>query len=158
MEALCDCFQKTHTDRYLHYNSHHPVSAKRAAVRSLFDRAKMSCYRLTCRQERITSPLHSDGLSSTFHPHPPPSIHEPSTPRSSQIISSPRSSNHWQSSHVCERIRKACGKFDLRVVFKSGPTLRLLLTKVKDLLPKEKVAGVVYQIPCHAHQCILMTS
>ena len=34
------------------------------------------------------------------------------------------------------------------VVFKSGPTLRSLLTKVKDPLPKEKLAGVVYQIPC----------
>ena len=28
------------TARYLHFNSHHPVSAKRAAVRSLFDRAR----------------------------------------------------------------------------------------------------------------------
>ena len=51
-------------------------------------------------------------------------------------------------SSVSERIRKACEKFDLRVVFKSGPTLRSLLTKVKDPLPKEKPAGVVYQIPC----------
>ena len=33
--------------------------------------------------------------------------------------------------------------------FKSGPTLRSLLTKVKDPLPEEKLAGVVYQIPCH---------
>ena len=64
-----------------------------------------------------------------------------------------RGNHHWQSSHayitgVSERIRKACDKFDLRVVFKSGPTLRSLLTKVKDPLPKEKLAGVVYQIPC----------
>ena len=36
------------------------------------------------------------------------------------------------------------GKFDLWVVFKSGPTLRSLLTKVNDPLPKEKLTGVVY--------------
>ena len=37
--------------------------------------------------------------------------------------------------------------YNLKVVFKSGPTLRSLLTKVKDPLPEEKLAGVVYQIP-----------
>ena len=36
----------------------------------------------------------------------------------------------------------------MKVVFKSGPTLHSLLTKVKDPLPKEKLACVVYQIPC----------
>ena len=51
-------------------------------------------------------------------------------------------------SGVSERIRKACEKFGLKVVFKSGPTLRSLLTRVKDPLPMEKLAGVVYQIPC----------
>ena len=51
-------------------------------------------------------------------------------------------------SGVSEWIRKACEKFNLKVVFKSGPTLRSLLTRVKDPLPIEKLAGVVYQIPC----------
>jgi uncharacterized FlaG/YvyC family protein len=50
-------------------------------------------------------------------------------------------------SGMSERIRKACEKFNLRVVFKSGLTLRSLLTKVKDPLPKENLAGVIYQIP-----------
>ena len=49
---------------------------------------------------------------------------------------------------VSERIRKAYEKFDLRVAFKSGPTLRSLLTNVKDPLPNEKLPGAVYQIPC----------
>ena len=43
-----------------------------------------------------------------------------------------------------ERIRKACERYNFKVVFKSG---RTLLTKMKDPLPKEKLAGVVYQIP-----------
>ena len=51
-------------------------------------------------------------------------------------------------SGVSERIRKACEKFNLKVVFKSGPTLCSLLTKMKDPFPKEKLVGVVYQIPC----------
>ena len=51
-------------------------------------------------------------------------------------------------SGVSERIRKACEKYNFNIVFKSGPTLRSLLTKVKDPLSKEKLAGVVYQIPC----------
>jgi uncharacterized FlaG/YvyC family protein len=38
-------------------------------------------------------------------------------------------------SGVSERIRKACEKFDLRVIFKSDPTLRSPLTKVKDTSP-----------------------
>ena len=37
---------------------------------------------------------------------------------------------------VSERIRKACEKFDLRVVFKSGPTLHSLLTKWKTPFPR----------------------
>ena len=33
-------------------------------------------------------------------------------------------------------------------VFRSGPTFRSMLTKVKDPLPIEKQANVVYEIPC----------
>ena len=49
---------------------------------------------------------------------------------------------------MSEQIRKACENYNLKVVFKSGPILYSLLTKVKDPLPKEKLAGVVYWIPC----------
>ena len=41
--------KQTHMDRYSHFNSHHPVSAKRAAVRSLFDRAR----NVTLRKENL---------------------------------------------------------------------------------------------------------
>ncbi len=44
----------THTDRYLHFNSHHPLSAKRAAVRSLFDRAR----NVTLRKENMQEEPH----------------------------------------------------------------------------------------------------
>ena len=45
---------------------------------------------------------------------------------------------------ISERIKMVCKDFNIRAVFKSGPTLLLLLTKVKDPLPTEKQANVVY--------------
>ena len=49
---------------------------------------------------------------------------------------------------VSEQIRRLCKDFDIRAVFRSGPILCSLLTKVKDTLPMEKQANVVYKVPC----------
>ena len=51
-------------------------------------------------------------------------------------------------SGISKDIRRVCWKFGLRVVFKSGRSLRSILIKVKDTLPAEKQSKVVYQIPC----------
>ena len=53
---------------------------------------------------------------------------------------------------VSEGIRRVCRKFNIRVVFKSGRTLRSMLTKVKDTLPLGKQSNVVYRIPCSCGQ------
>ena len=54
---------------------------------------------------------------------------------------------------VSERIRRVCKDFNIRAVFKSGPTLRSLLTKLKDPLPREKQAKL--SMKCHepAERC-----
>ena len=49
---------------------------------------------------------------------------------------------------VSERIRKVCRDFNIRTMFKSGPTLRSILTKVKDPLLTTKQSNVVYEVPC----------
>ena len=51
-------------------------------------------------------------------------------------------------SGVSEDIRRVCRGFGIRVIFKTGRSLRSMLTKVKDTLPAEKQSRVVYQIPC----------
>ena len=51
---------------------------------------------------------------------------------------------------MSEDIRRVCRKFNIRVVFKSGRTLRSMLTKVKDTLPPGKQSNVVYRIPAAA--------
>ena len=49
---------------------------------------------------------------------------------------------------VSEDIRRVCRKFGLKVVFRSGLSIRSMLTRVKDTLGMEKRSKVVYQIPC----------
>ena len=41
-----------------------------------------------------------------------------------------------------------CRDFSIRTVFKAGPTLRGILTKVKDPLQTTKQSNVVYEVPC----------
>ena len=53
---------------------------------------------------------------------------------------------------MSEDIRRVCKKFNIRVVFKSGRTLRSMLTKVKDMLPPGKQSNMVYRIPCSCGQ------
>ena len=48
---------------------------------------------------------------------------------------------------VSERVRKVCQDFNIRMVFRSGPTLRNLLTKAKDPLPFHKQSNVVHEVP-----------
>ena len=45
---------------------------------------------------------------------------------------------------ISEDIRCMCGKYEMKVIFKAGRSLRSVLAKVKDPLPMKKKAKVVY--------------
>ena len=47
-----------------------------------------------------------------------------------------------------EDVRRICSRYNIRVAFRSCPTLRSNLTRVKDVLPTGLHSKVVYQIPC----------
>ena len=49
---------------------------------------------------------------------------------------------------VSERIRRVCKDFNIRALFRSRPMVHSLLAKVKDPLPMEKQANVVFKVPC----------
>ena len=92
--------KQTHTDRYLHFNSHHPVSAKRAAVRSLFDWARNITLQKEDLRKKNTSLLLSNRMAILYHsfvPSPPCRNH-PHHHRRSLTTKSPgkRRSSHWR--------------------------------------------------------------
>ena len=57
---------------------------------------------------------------------------------------------HIHVAEVSENIRRVCSRFGIRAVFKSGQTLKLMLTKMKDTLPlgKWSIVTCIHQILC----------
>ena len=144
----------THTDRYLDFRSHHPSHVKRGLVRCLYDRARS----ITTRQEdlqkedcHLTKVLRQNGYPSNF-------IRSSSIPsrRDAETTEEPLPEEGRRppmvmlpyTEGVSEDIRRVCRKFGMKVVFRSGLSLRSMLTKVKDTLALEKKSKVVYQVPC----------
>ena len=144
----------THTDRYLDFRSHHPSHVKRGLVRCLYDRARS----ITTKQEdlqkeecHLTEVLRQNGYPSNFiRSSSIPSRQDvetteeplPEEGRRPPLVMLPYTEG------VSEDIRRVCRKFGMKVVFKSGLSLRSMLTKVKDTLALEKKSKVVYQVPC----------
>ena len=104
--------KQTHTDRYLQLNSHHPVSAKRAAVRSLFDRARNITLQedLQKEEDHLTATFKQNGyplpfirsISSMQKPSTPPEDPDDEVPQEKPpLVVIPYVSG------VSERIRKA---------------------------------------------------
>ena len=109
-----------HTDRYLHFSSHNPASAKRAAVRSLFDRARNFTLRTENlrEEEHLTTTFKQNGYHLPFLRAISP-IQEPPTPleESDEEPDDEGSQKDERKpplavipyvSDVSERIRKAC--------------------------------------------------
>ena len=146
-----------HTDQYLHFESHHPTHVKRGVVRCLHDRARgiISMQdNLQKEVDHLARVLKQNGYPVNF-------IRNVSAPPTQETadVSSPEEEQEKGSRVVIpyvagmsEDIRCVCRKFNIRVVFKSGRTLRSMLTKVKDTLPPGKQYNVVYRIPCSCGQ------
>ena len=142
----------THTDRYLHFSSHHPRCVKRRLVRCFYDRAEgitLNNSNLGKERKHLCRVLNMNGYPRRFIS----SATAPPTQRQGQQDQTPKATiTIPYVAGVSEEIRRVCRPFDVRVAFKAGRTLRSMLTRVKDPLPVEKQSMVVYQIPCSCGQ------
>ena len=142
----------THTDRYLHYTSHHPVHVKRGVVRSLYDRAR----RVTNMESDLGR--EEDHLHRVFSNNGYPEAiiragSEGSPGRREEEVRDEQGDKPLvvtipYVSGLSEDIRRVCRRFNIKTAFKSGMTLRAQLSRVKDKLPTSMSSCVVYSIPC----------
>ena len=140
--------KETHTDKYLAYSSHHPLSHKIAVIRTLCTRADThSSTAVSVSQEvdHVVTALQANG-------YPKAMVHHYSTRSSSETR---RPSPRWRSTTVLpyvqglsESLRRILSPLEIRVCFRPHRTIRQLLSRPKDLVPDLQRSGVVYSIPC----------
>jgi predicted GIY-YIG superfamily endonuclease len=141
----------THTNRYLNFHSHHPVHVKRGIVRCLYDRARdVVTDPITLKREE--KHLREVFITNNFpDPFIRSSLQISQRRKNQQNISTKNEKRSICIPYICgisEDIRRVCGQYNRHVIFKSGQTLRSILTKVKDTLPIGMKSNVVYKIPC----------
>ena len=142
----------THTDKFLHFSSYHPTHVKKGLVRCLYDRARSitkETTNLKTEKTHLAGALQRNGYPAAFIK----AASVETTPReldreAEQGEVKPMLMMLPYVAGISGRIRKTCRSYNIRVVFMSGPTFRSMLTKVKDPLPVEKQANVVYEVPC----------
>ena len=141
----------THTDRYLSYDSHHPVQHKEAVARSLMDRASNlpssnSDRKIEARQ--VITMLESNSYPKRF------------------ILRSVTNSK-WRSQRdttrkklcgfttipyiggVSEPIKKILNQHNIQVALKPYKTIGSMFPKPKDPVSTQDTRGVIYKISCN---------
>ena len=151
----------THTEKYLDYDSNHPIEHKSSVVRTLLHRAFTLCD-IEHRQQEVNHI--SDALQNNGYPKSLIKKHE------QKLVSKFNDTNHQRNNDptsndpisdgkqpyvsipyipgVSERISRVFKKYDVKVAHQPTRKLRNELCHLKDQRPVQERAGVVYKIDC----------
>ena len=148
----------THTDRYLDFNSSHPVSAKRAVVRALMDRAENVCSDPEILAKEI------DHLNKVLHynNYPQWMIKQRGKMEKQDPLIHPETGNEIQKRFyisvpyfpgLSESFKKIFKYTPVQVCFKGVNTLKSMLMHPKDKVPTDQKKDLVYHWECKADGC-----
>ena len=148
----------THTDRYLDFNSSHPVSAKRAVVRALMDRAENVCSDPEILAKEI------DHLSKVLHynNYPQWMINQQGKMEKQDPLIHPETGNEIQKCFyisvpyfpgLSESFKKIFKYMPVQVCFKGVNTLKSMLMHPKDKISNDQKKNLIYHWECKADGC-----
>ena len=137
----------THTDRYLHYSSHHPEYVKRGMATCLFHRARTIAVGDNIQKEE--QHLRMVLRANDYPEHVIQAAAKPKKKRTTTTEEQPKYTICLPYiAGIGEDLRRVCRKYNIRTVFTTMCTIRRKLTNVKDADPSLKRSRVVYSIPC----------
>ena len=153
--------KKTHTDKYLNYNSHHHARIKSGIIKCLGTRARKVCHaiRLTTLNNHLRQVFQANGYPThlvyrTFRYHPTPHHSPPPKQTHKPRPCTPKFLHLPYVKGISERIERKCRHLGIRMTFKSRGTLREPLVQTKEPQPDQKRKGVVYEVPCADCECV----
>ena len=148
----------THTDQYLHFDSHHPISHKLSVIRTLFHRADVAVTDPKEKEKELkhvkSALAHCGYRNWTFDlarknkkqsnsaDTASAANNQPAQAKSSTFILLPYIDG------LSQKLQRIFKTYGVSTCFKPHNTLRKLLVSPKDPTPNERKAGVVYEIPC----------
>ena len=140
-------FQKpTHTNRYLNFNSHHPLTQKSAIAHTLYHRTSCIVEDANVRQnedQKIFEMLRINGFPEKLARRPSTRISLPSDkPQHIGFTTLP----YIQG--TAEIIKRVMQNVGIAVAFKPIKTIKNFLPNIKDPLKEEEKTGIIYKIPC----------
>ena len=147
--------KKTHTDRYLHFDSNHPARVKRGIIQCLRHRAEKVCDGSTRWPEigHLRQVFKANGypdavVKKNLRARPTPANSSQTNQPAPKLLRLP------YIPELSERIERVCRPLGVKTVCKSRGTLRNSLVRVKQPREDKKKKGVIYEVPCQDCECV----
>ena len=131
----------THTDRYLDYNSNHPISAKLSVIHTLTHRAKQVYSTpefLAKEKDLLHKVLQDNHYATQFFQQGKPQQKANKKPNPSTV--------KFIEGHTL-------AKYRVRVFFKGTNPIKSLLMYPKDPIPDAQKTDIIYHWKCPANNC-----
>ena len=139
--------KETHTDKYLDFNSYHPLCHKQSTARSLFSRAIKICDNKYINKEldHITSALSTNSYPSNLIKKVKENSFQSAVDRSKKqlkYVSAPYIKG------ASERVSRILKPYDIELAHKPTNTIKSNICHMKDKRENQDKAGIVYQLEC----------
>ena len=150
----------THTDQYLQWDSHHPISSKYSVVGTLYHRAKTISSNnqgLQQEEDHLNRALGKCNYPRWALNRVRIKMNNPAQKkknRNTQQNNTPKpyiTVPYYKG--LSESVKKKCSNFGVQVYFKGGTTIKNLLVNPKDKDPMMKKSGVIYSYKCGRVEC-----
>ena len=139
----------THTDKYLAFDSHHPICHKKSVAKTLLRRADCLPFSLDSKAEErkyVSNVLKANGYTKTFLHNCQKPVTTSSTPNEREPVTGFAFIPYIQG--VTEPIKRILNSYNVKVAQKPFQILGHTFAKPKNSVWKEQRTDAFYSIPC----------